>query len=91
MCVSAATRNLQEARKLEWESLQSDEEDELPSTRTLGLPVGGLGEEESDSEDANFSPVSAVFVSPHRSNAHRLAAGIEHEVHQLRKVLSSLL
>lgn len=88
MCVSAATLNLQQARKLEWRDTDSDEEDDLPSSKTfLGLPLDGL-EEEIGSQEAS-SP--ALSFSSHRSNAHRLAAEVEHQLNQLQQVLLTKL
>ena len=90
MCVSPATLNLREARQLEWETLSSDEEDDLPSSWTgLGLPVGGF-----ESTDTDFSPKSSGSVEeallPHFSQAHRLAAEVDHQFKQLQLVSAAL-
>ena len=86
MCVSPANLNMREARQLEWETLSSDEEDELPSSWTgLGLPVGYL-----DGTDNDLSPRSSgnveVALLPHFSQAHRLAAEVDYQFRQLQLV-----
>ena len=86
MCVSPANLNLREARQLEWETLSSDEEDDLPSSWTgLGLPIGHL-----DSIDTDLSPRSSgsieVAVFPRLSQAHQLAAEVDHQFRQLQLV-----
>ena len=86
MCVSPANLNLREARQLEWETLSSDEEDELPSSWIgLGLPVGHL-----DIADTELSPRSSGSVElaffPQFSQAHRLAAEVDHQFRQLQLV-----
>ncbi len=86
MCVSAATLNLQEARKLEWATAISDEEDELPSSRTsLGLLLGGL-EDDTDNQEPGFTPVPPASVSPHRSHIHHVASEAEYLLGHLHKV-----
>ena len=86
MCVSAATLNLQAARRLEWDDQQLDEEDELPSSRTcLGLPPGCL-EDESEGLETSSYPYSVSFPPSCRSSVQRMAAEIEHQLLQLQQV-----
>ena len=86
MCVSAATLNLQEARKLEWATAISDEEDELPSSRTsLGLLLGGL-EDDTDNKEPGFMPTPPASASPHHSHIHHVASETEYLLGHLHKV-----
>ena len=88
MCISAATLNLREARRLEWASAGSDEEDKLPSSRnSLGLLLADLGDE-SDTEAPNFSPALHVSVSSHGSHAHFVAAEVQHHLSYMQQVVS---
>ncbi len=88
MCVSAATLNLQEARNLEWATAISDEEDELPSSRTsLGLLLGGL-EDDTDNPESGFTPKPPASASPHRSHIHHVASETEYLLGHLHKVQS---
>ena len=88
MCVSAATLNLQEARRLEWATVISDEEDELPSSRTsLGLPLGGL-EDDTDNQELGFTPTPPASASPHRSYVHHVASEAEYQLVYLHKVMT---
>jgi len=88
MCVSAATLNLQEARRLEWATVISDEEDELPSSRTsLGLLLGGL-EDDTDNQKPGFTPTSPASASPHRSYVHHIASEAEYQLAHLHKVMT---
>ena len=85
MCVSAATLNLREARQLEWESLSSDEEDDLPSAWTgLGLPAGFLNNPEATVSPSTFG--NTEVACPHFTQAHRLAAEVDHQFRQLQLV-----
>ncbi|DBA95711.1 hypothetical protein WJX82_007603 [Trebouxia sp. C0006] len=85
MCVSAATLNLQEARKLEWATAISDEEDELPTSRTpLGLLLGGL-EDDTDHQKPGFTPTPPASASPHRSHIHHVASEAEYLLGHLHK------
>ncbi|DBA85487.1 TPA: hypothetical protein ACH3X2_000433 [Trebouxia sp. C0005] len=86
MCVSAATFNLQEARNLEWATAISDEEDELPSSRTsLGLLSGGL-EDDTDNQEPGFTPTPPASASPHRSHMHHVASEAQNQIAHLHKV-----
>ncbi len=86
MCVSAATLNLQEARRLEWATLPSDEEDELPSSRTsLGLLLGDL-ENDTDNHEPGFTPTPPASAFPHRSHVHHVASEAEYLLGHLHKV-----
>lgn len=86
MCVSAATLNLQEARKLEWATAISDDEDELPSSRTsVGLLFAGL-EDDTDDQEPGFTPKPPASASPHRSHVHHVASEAENQVAHLHKV-----
>ena len=90
MCVSAATLNLREARQLEWETLSSDEEDELPSSWTgLGLPDGYLDVTEAALSDSSSGSADAALL-PWLSQAHRLAAEVDHQFKQLQLVCAGL-
>ena len=86
MCVSPANLSLREARQLEWETLSSDEEDELPSSWTgLGLPANYLDSSESDdSLSTSGSREAALF--PHFTRAHRLTAEVDYQLKQLQLV-----
>ncbi|KAA6424922.1 MAG: Nuclear-export-signal (NES)-containing polyadenylated-RNA export factor (ISS) [Trebouxia sp. A1-2] len=85
MCVSAATFNLQEARNLEWATAISDEEDELPSSRTsLGLLSGGL-EDDTDNQEPGFTPTPPASASPHRSHMHHVASEAQNQIAHLHK------
>lgn len=87
MCVSAATFNLQEARNLEWATAISDEEDELPSSRTsLGLLSGGL-EDDTDNQEPGFTPTPPASASPHRSHMHHVASEAQNQIAHLHKVM----
>ncbi|DBA75864.1 TPA: hypothetical protein ACH3X1_010262 [Trebouxia sp. C0004] len=83
MCVSAATLNLQEARRLEWATVISDDEDELPSSRT-SLGLGGL-EAETDSQEPGFTPTPPASASLHRSHVHHVASEAEYQLVHLHK------
>lgn len=86
MCLSPATLNLREARQLEWETLGSDEEDELPSSWTgLGLPAIYLDSSETDDSPSTSSSREAALF-PHFTQAHRLAAEVDHQLKQLQLV-----
>lgn len=88
MCISAATLNLREARRLEWASAGFDEEDELPSSRnSLGLLMANL-QDDSDIEAPNFSAASHATVSSHRSHAHCVAAEVQHHLSYVQQVVS---
>lgn len=90
MCVSAATLNLREARQLEWETLSSDEEDELPSSWTgLGLPDGYLDTTEAALSGSNSGCPEAALL-PWLTEAQRLAAEVHHQFQQLQLVRASL-
>lgn len=86
MCVSAATLNLREARQLEWETLSSDNEDELPSSWTgLGLPDGYLDSTEAALTRSTSDNAEAALL-PWLSKAHRFAAEVDHQFKQLQLV-----
>ena len=86
MCVSAATLNLQEARKLEWATAISDEEDELPTSRTpLGLLLGGL-EDDTDHQEPGLTPTPPASAPLHRSHIHHVASEAEYLLGHLHKV-----
>lgn len=86
MCLSPASLTLREARQLEWETLSSDEEDELPSSWTgLGLPANYLDSSESD-DSLSTSGSREAALSPHFTRAHRLAAEVDHQLKQLQLV-----
>lgn len=90
MCVSAATLNLREARQLEWETLSSDEEDELPSSWTgLGLPVGYLDVTEATQSGSTSGSPEAELL-PWFTQAQRLAAEVDHQFKQLQLVCAGL-
>lgn len=86
MCLSPATLNVRKARELEWETLSSDEEDELPSSWTgLGLPAMYLDSNETDDSPRTSGSTEAALF-PHFTQAHRLAAEVDHQLKQLQLV-----
>ena len=86
MCVSPSTLVTQQARKLEWQSEDSDDEDTgLGPTRTIyGLPSRDLSE---DTEFLNASTSgSEEFAQSNDQHFQRLTSELQYQFSQLQQV-----